>query len=69
MRGPIPWSDLEGPCATSILWPKAAEELRPHTGHLIVTVLRQDDDPLEGSRMLTRACTSVLATCGSRMPA
>lgn len=63
MRAPIPWSELEGPCATSILWPKAAEELKPHSGHLIVTVLRRDDDPIASSRMLTQACVSVLATC------
>jgi hypothetical protein len=63
MRVPFPQSDLEGPIATSVLWPKAAEELKGHTGHLIVTVLRQSDDPVDDSRMLTRVCTSVLATC------
>ena len=28
MPGPIPWSDLEGPCATSVLWRDATEVLR-----------------------------------------
>lgn len=38
MPAPIPWSDLEGPCATSILWKNAAEEVRKHEIHWIVTV-------------------------------
>src|SRR4029453_16757167 len=41
MPAPIPWRDLDGPCATSWFWPKAAEELRKHGQHLIVTVLAE----------------------------
>jgi hypothetical protein len=62
MRAPIPWSDLEGPCQTSWLWKDADVALRDHTGHLIVTVLSQDD-PVEQSRLLTQVCASILATC------
>lgn len=64
MRAPIPWSDLEGPCETSILWKDAAKVLKPHVGHLIVTVMEPgEDDVLELMGMLTRVCASVLATC------
>ncbi|MBX7104587.1 MAG: DUF4261 domain-containing protein [Gemmataceae bacterium] len=62
MRAPIPWSDLEGPCETSWLWPDAEAALRDHAGHLIVTVMSQDG-PVEQSGLLTRICASILATC------
>lgn len=62
MPAPVPWSDLEGPCATSWLWPKAAEELRPHTKHVIVTLLSQAE-PIEQARLLTQATSAFLASC------
>ena len=62
MPAPIPWSDLEGPCETSWLWPDATDTLREHTDHLIVTVMG-DDDPIERAKILTRVCAAVLATC------
>jgi hypothetical protein len=36
MPAPIPWSDLEGPCATAWWWPEAAECLQNHKDHAIV---------------------------------
>ena len=42
MPAPIPWSDLEGPCATSWLWPESEASLRDHDSHLIVTVASPD---------------------------
>lgn len=62
MPAPIPWSDLEGPCATSVLWPKAAEQLKGHAAHLIVTVTA-DLAPLEMSGLLTQATAAVMETC------
>jgi hypothetical protein len=62
MRAPIPWSDLEGPCATSWLWKDAAATLKQHAGHLIVTLL-SDLNPVERSVLLTQVCAAVLATC------
>ena len=62
MPGPIPWSDLEGPCRTSWLWPNAESDLKDHTTHLIVTVL-SPAGPIERSRLLTQVCASILATC------
>lgn len=62
MPAPIPWADLEGPCATSILWKDAASVLKKHTRHLIVTVQGADDPILLATR-LTQACSAILATC------
>ncbi len=62
MPAPIPWSDLEGPCATSWLWKDAADVLKSHATHLIVTVTG-DEDPIERLRLLTQVTTSILATC------
>lgn len=59
MPAGIPWSDLEGPCATSILWPDAASELQDHPYHVIVTLLGAED-PIERSRLLTQICSAVM---------
>ncbi len=61
MPAPIPWSDLEGPCATSVLWPNAAEELQAQESHVIVTVM-SEGDPIDRSTLLTQATTSLLST-------
>ncbi len=59
---PIPWQDLEGPCATSVLWENAEEAVRAHTEHLIVTVFsEQSSDPVTLARVLTQASASILA--------
>lgn len=62
MPAPFPWSDLEGPCATSILWPKAEEELKPHKIHWIVTVSGELNE-LELSKLLTQATAAFMASC------
>jgi Domain of unknown function (DUF4261) len=61
MPAPIPWSDLEGPCETSWIWPSAADDLKQHTGHVIVTV-SSEDEPIERAKLLTQVCASILAT-------
>lgn len=63
MPAPIPWSDLEGPCATSILWPNAAATIREHTHHAIVTV-SGEFSPVELSTLLTKV-TAALMTSSS----
>jgi hypothetical protein len=64
MPGPIPWSDLEGPCATSVLWRDAAKVLKPHRAHLLVTIMFKDSRPeIQKSNLLTQITASVLATC------
>jgi hypothetical protein len=62
MPAPIPWSDLEGPCATSRLWPTAAQELKEHKTHLIVTV-SDESAPLKRAVLLTQATASIVGTC------
>ena len=66
MPGPIPWSDLEGPCATSILWPNAGDEVKRHKIHWIVTV-SGEMNPLEVSTRLTQATAAVMSTCPSAL--
>lgn len=61
---PFPWSDLEGPCATSMLWPNAAEEIQAHRGHWIVTVMG-DHEPIEMATLLTQATAVLLSVLPS----
>jgi hypothetical protein len=61
MPAPVPWSDLEGPCATSVLWPEAAAEVQAHQVHVIVTV-SGELDPIELSTALTQATAAVMAS-------
>lgn len=68
MPGPISWSDLEGPCATSVLWRDAAKVLKPHRSHLLVTIMFDDSrSPIQKSKLLTQVTASVLATCESAL--
>lgn len=64
MPAPIPADSLEGPMATSWLWPDAAKELPQHKGHLIVSVnhFAGEPDPVEIRKVLTQAVASVLAS-------
>ncbi len=66
MPAPFPWSDLEGPCATSILWPEATAELKEHQSHFIVTVFGELNE-LELSSLLTRATAAFMAACPSAL--
>lgn len=38
MPGQIPWSELEGPCATAWWWPEATEEMQQHKFHFVAMV-------------------------------
>ncbi len=62
MGAPFPWSDLEGPCATSLLWPTAAEELQTHQVHWILSLMGEFD-PLTASTLLTQVTTVFLKCC------
>lgn len=60
---PIPWSDLEGPCATSVLWPQAAEVLEPHKAHMLVTLMfKSPVEPIERASLLTQVTSAVVET-------
>jgi hypothetical protein len=57
---PIPWSDLEGPCAVSWMWKDATERMKAHRAHLIVTV--QGDGPrTERCLLLTKIMAALAA--------
>lgn len=62
MPAPIPWSDLEGPCATSVLWRDAETEVKAHGKHWIVT-LRSELEPIERAELLTKVTAAVLSAC------
>src|SRR4051794_6677557 len=42
MPAPYPWTDLEGPCATSWMWPPQtpATTLKAHRSHVLVTMMQ-----------------------------
>lgn len=61
---PIPWTDLSGPCETSVLWKNATKEVGEHKAHLIVTVMRNEElNPVQVSILLTQITSSILSTC------
>ena len=61
MAAPIPWGDLEGPCATSILWPDSKNELQQHQFHSIVTVSSEELTAIELSVLLTQITAALVA--------
>lgn len=61
MSAPVPWGSLEGPCATSVLWPEAKNELLDHKSHMIVTVSSDELTAVELSILLTKITAAVLA--------
>lgn len=62
MPAPIPWSDLEWPCANSTLWPEAAAAMKQHKRHVIVTATG-DGDAIERMKLLTQATTALMDAC------
>lgn len=63
MPAPIPWSDLEQSCANAMLWPQAAECMRPSTAHYMVTVMGAAN-PIRARVVLTRFIATVLCCQG-----
>lgn len=60
MPAPIPWSDLEHACSGNIFWPQAAEALRSHVAHYIVTV-QGESTPIRARVVLTRFIGALLS--------
>jgi hypothetical protein len=60
MPGPIPWSQLEGPCATAWWWPDAASAMSSHKFHFLVAVMGGEIEPVERRLILTRVVSAVL---------
>lgn len=61
----IPWSHLEGPCATAWYWPEAEAAMRSHTAHLFLTLLDEAKDPIDRAIHLTQLTTAIAATTPS----
>jgi hypothetical protein len=61
MPAPIPWSDLEGPCATAWWWPEATDRMRKHTSHVIVALMGETGELLERHIRLTHLVAAVAA--------
>jgi hypothetical protein len=59
---PLPWSDLEGPCAAAWYWPQAAAAFRRHAAHLIATVMPEGRDRLATALRLTAMVAASGAT-------
>jgi uncharacterized protein DUF4261 len=59
---PIPWPELDEPCAASWLWPDAASVLKRHAAHFIITA-HSDTGPIERARLLTQVTAAAIAAC------
>ena len=64
---PIPWSDLEGPCATSVLWPDSKDQLQKQKFHLIVTVSSDEITVIELSKLLTQITAALIAVTNNAL--
>jgi hypothetical protein len=62
MPAPIPWSELEGPCATAFWWPEAASVMKAHSAHLIVGLRGGEMDAIQRNLWLTALVAAVLST-------
>jgi hypothetical protein len=60
MPGPIPWTDLEGPCATAWWWPEATELMKTHEYHFLVTIIGGDIEPVDRRVLLTKLVSEVI---------
>jgi hypothetical protein len=63
---PMPVSDLGRACETTRLWPEAAQALREHACHLVVTVAGELGR-VPTATLLTQACAGVLETTPSAL--
>ncbi len=66
MDQPFPWSDLEGPCATSVLWKDAQASLQDHRAHIIISALGELT-AIGQATLLTQVTAAVLGACDSAL--
>ena len=59
---PVPWSQLEGPCATAWYWPTATEALRDHQAHLLVALVDEGSKSIDKSMALTQLVSGLVGT-------
>lgn len=56
---PIPWSELEGPCATAWWWPDATDEMRHHKNHIIIALMGEDESLLSRHIVLSQLVAAI----------
>jgi hypothetical protein len=61
MPKPIPWKDLEGPCATAWWWPEATEAMKTHSGHVLVFLAGESGGTIQRHLALTQLAAAVAA--------
>ena len=59
--GPIPWSNLEGPCATAWWWPAATQRMQGHTAHVLVALSGETSTLIQRHMTLTHLTAAVAA--------
>ncbi len=63
MDAPIPWADLERPCATAWYWPEATVSMQDHRAHVLVVVLSDSPDRVATALLLTSLVAAVASCC------
>jgi Domain of unknown function (DUF4261) len=59
---PVPWSQLEGPCATAWYWPTAGDALRDHKAHLMVALVDEGSKSIDKAIALTQLVSGLVGT-------
>jgi len=59
MPAPIPWSALEGPCATAWWWPEATEKMKHHHSHIILALAGESGNLVQRHVTLTHFTAAV----------
>lgn len=57
----IPWSDLEGPCATAWWWPEATERMKGHANHVLAALVGDTGNLIQRHITLTHL-TALIAS-------
>jgi hypothetical protein len=60
MSAPIPWTWLEGPCATSWMWDEATAKMKAHKDHLFISVHGDKTQRLENALLLTKIMAAAI---------
>jgi hypothetical protein len=65
MPFPIPWSDLEGPCATAWWWPEATDVMQKHQYHFVVMVTGGEWNEVARRLLLAKVMQGVVESTDS----
>lgn len=63
--GPIPWSELEGPCRAAWHWPEAEAALRGHAAHAVVHAGSNDLDGVGLALLVTKLSATLVRLGGA----